>query len=125
MVVAKVMMMMKCLLLVTCVQTTWAIDLCIFFGNCPNNNNINNNNNNNNQNQFNLNARNDPGPQFVNIDADWIEPKNSGAGVLYHFATSLGPTDWYAADAYCSEKGGYLAEPSSEEEQSFIVAKAR
>ena len=113
---------LKCLLVLMCLNNTLAIDLCIFFGNCPNNNNNNNRNPNNN---FNFNARSDPGPEFVNVDADWIEPRNWGSGVLYHFGSSLGPTDWYAADAYCSEKGGYLAEPSSEEEQSFIVAKAR
>ena len=111
----------KFLTLAICVKHSFAIDLCIFFGNCPNNNR---NPNNNNQN-FNFNARSDPGPDFVTVDADWIEPRNSRSGVLYHFASSLGPTDWYAGDQYCSEKGGYLAEPSSAEEQSFIVAKAR
>ncbi len=59
------------------------------------------------------------------MDSDWIEPKNSGGSVVYHFGSSRGSTDWYSADAYCSEKGGYLAEPSTAEENSFIVNYAR
>ena len=98
-------------------------DLCIFFGTCNNNNNNNNNRNINNNNNF--NARNDPGPEFVGVDGDWIEPKNSGGNVLYHFGNGVGPSDWFSADSYCSEKGGYLAEPSSDEEQNFIVGYAR
>ena len=98
-----------------------AIDLCIFFGTCSNNNNQNNNN----QQNFNFNARSDPGPEFTTVDGDWLEPKNGVGNVLYHFGSGLGPSDWYSADSYCSEKGGYLAEPSSEEEQRFLVAKAR
>ena len=97
-----------------------AIDLCIFFGTCNNNNQ-----NNNNQQNFNFNARSDPGPEFTTVDGDWLEPKNGVGNVLYHFGSGLGPSDWYSADSYCSEKGGYLAEPSSEEEQRFLVAKAR
>ena len=93
-------------------------DLCIFFGTCNNNNNRNIQNNN-------FNARSDPGPEFVQVDATWIEPKNSGGNALYHFGTGLGNTDWYSADAYCSERGGYLAEPASTEENNFIVSYAR
>ena len=39
--------------------------------------------------------------------------------------TGGGNTDWYSADAYCSEKGGYLAEPASVDEHNFIVNFAR
>jgi hypothetical protein len=94
-------------------------DLCIFFGTC------NNNNNNRNINSNNFNARNDPGPESITVDGDWVEPKNSAGNVLYHFGNEVGPSDWYSADSYCSEKGGYLAEPSSDEEQNFIVGYAR
>ena len=44
---------------------------------------------------------------------------------MYHFGSGRGNTDWYSADAYCSEKGGYLAEPASVDEHNFIVNFAR
>ena len=101
-------------------QAVGQFDLCVFFGTCNNNNNNNRNIQNNN-----FNARSDPGPEFVQIDSNWIEPKNSGGNAFYHFGTGLGNTDWYSADSYCSERGGYLAEPSSIDEHNFIVSYAR
>jgi len=116
-------MVLRTLLLVCQLMPILAVDLCIFFGSCGNNNN--NNNRNINIYGFNSNARSDPGPEVIVVDKDWIEPKNSDKNVLYHFATSGETFDWYSADIYCSQHGGYLAEPQSDEEHNFIVSQAR
>lgn len=113
---------LRLILLCSPVIQTFAFDLCLLFGACPNNNNFNNNRNIN-TNSYNYNARSDPG--VIVVDQDWIEPKNSDKNVLYHFATTQDFYDWYAADTYCSQKGGYLAEPQSDDEHNFIVSQAR
>ena len=57
---SKAIMLLKFVLIHLLVSPSLAqFDLCIFFGTCNNNNNRNIQNNNN------FNARNDPGPEFI------------------------------------------------------------
>ena len=55
---------------------------------------------------------------YIEIDQDWIQPENSD--ILYHFADQENAMNWYEANDYCLDKGGYLAEPQTNEENEFL-----
>lgn len=103
--------------LATLVSNSKAIDLCIFFGTCGNNNPNN--------------ARSDnnlPIPDVNNLDSEWIEPSDSGLrsnNQIYYFANNANAMNWYDADQYCIDKGGFLAEPMTSQENDFLKGYAK
>ena len=56
---------------------------------------------------------------FIEVDQDWIQPENSEE-ILYHFPNEVNAMNWYEANDYCLDKGGYLAEPHNSEESGFL-----
>lgn len=57
---------------------------------------------------------------FIEVDQDWIQPEKSEE-ILYHFANQeVNAMNWYEANDYCLDKGGYLAEPHNSEETEFL-----
>jgi hypothetical protein len=101
--------------LLTC-HSCWAIDLCIILGNCGQTQN--------NNNPFVVRS-DDSGPNAVQVDSDWIEAEGSTSNQVFHFAKNAGAMSWYEADAYCFDKGGFLAEPVSSAENDFLKGQAR
>ena len=104
---------MRRLLFLIWVSYAQAIDLqCILFQKCPSNNN------NNGQ------ARSDRGEDPVFVDGQWIESSSLKNNQLYLFANDVGSKNWWDAETYCEEQGGYLAEPLSEAESNFLRDQA-
>lgn len=98
------------LVLVTLLKRSEA-HLCLFFGNCD-------------QNGRPASARSDIGGAAVQIDSEWIEAENSDTNQLFHFAKDAPAMTWFEADKYCLEKGGFLAEPLSSQENAFLKGQA-
>ena len=55
----------------------------------------------------------------------WIEPQDDAShNQIYYFAKDAPAMNWYDADEYCANKGGFLAEPMTSEENNFLLGYA-
>ena len=63
---------------------------------------------------------------FLLQSADgWIEPQDDAShNQIYYFAKDAPAMNWYDADEYCANKGGFLAEPMTSEENNFLLGYA-
>ena len=63
---------------------------------------------------------------FLFQSADgWIEPQDDAShNQIYYFAMDAPAMNWYDADEYCANKGGFLAEPMTSEENNFLLGYA-
>ena len=55
----------------------------------------------------------------------WIEPQeDANHNQIYYFANDVQGMNWYDADDYCHNKGGFLAEPLTAQENDFLKGYA-
>merc|ERR1711971_595941 len=98
---------------------TEAIDLCIFLNNCPPGSPFHNTNGGNAQ------GKDDNIPLVIESSDGWIEPQDDAShNQIYYFAKDAPAMNWYDADEYCANKGGFLAEPMTSEENNFLLGYA-
>lgn len=64
------------------------------------------------------------GEDPLTVYGSWIESRSLNNGQIYLFANDAGTKDWFEAEQYCIDRGGFLAEPVNENESNFIRDQA-
>ncbi len=60
---------------------------------------------------------------FSDVGDGWIEPEGASNNQVYYVAKDAPAMNWFDADKYCLEKGGFLAEPLTSTENDFLKAQ--
>jgi len=89
------------------IEVGQAIDLCFLFGTCDNNNN-------------NQGRQDNGGETPIYVEGKWLESPTLNNDQLYLFANDVGTKNWYDAERYCEEQGGFLAETYTQQESEFL-----